>query len=117
MATFWAAVAQNTSTSGAAGGAATAVATGGATIKPRSDHKDRTCSPRTEVGNNAYEGSADGDVSQKRWEAQQGPGPGGALSTETASRCLNLLADARDAYEGHGFSQQADGAGRCALCE
>lgn len=43
---------------------------------------------------------------------QQVPGPGGALSPETASRCLQLLAEAKEAYDGQGFAQQADGAAR-----
>ncbi|CAM9432817.1 unnamed protein product [Ectocarpus fasciculatus] len=42
----------------------------------------------------------------------QVPGPGGALSPETASRCLQLLAEAKEAYDGQGFAQQADGAAR-----
>ena len=40
------------------------------------------------------------------------PGPGGALSPETAKTCLQLLADAKEAYEGQGFALQADGAAR-----
>lgn len=47
----------------------------------------------------------------KRGE-QQVPGPGGALSPETTSRCLQLLAAAKEAYDGQGFAQQADGAVR-----
>ncbi len=43
---------------------------------------------------------------------QQVPGPGGALSPETADACLQLLADAKEAYEGQGFALQADGAAR-----
>ncbi|CAM9356030.1 unnamed protein product [Ectocarpus sp. 4 AP-2014] len=43
---------------------------------------------------------------------QQVPGPGGTLSPETASRCLRLLAEAKEAYDGQGFAQQADGAAR-----
>lgn len=43
---------------------------------------------------------------------QQLPGPGGALSPEAADTCLQLLADAREAYEGQGFALQADGAAR-----
>lgn len=43
---------------------------------------------------------------------QQVPGPGGALSPEAAETCLQLLADARGAYEGQGFALQADGAAR-----
>lgn len=43
---------------------------------------------------------------------QEVPGPGGALSPETADKCLQLLADAREAYEGQGFALQADGASR-----
>ncbi|CAB1108970.1 unnamed protein product [Ectocarpus sp. CCAP 1310/34] len=43
---------------------------------------------------------------------QQVPGPGGALSPETASRCLRLLAEAKEAYDGQGFAQQADKAAR-----
>ncbi|CAM9347008.1 unnamed protein product [Ectocarpus sp. 12 AP-2014] len=43
---------------------------------------------------------------------QQVPGPGGALSPKTASRCLRLLAEAKEAYDGQGFAQQADGAAR-----
>lgn len=43
---------------------------------------------------------------------QQIPGPGGAFSPEAAETCLQLLADAREAYEGQGFALQADGAAR-----
>lgn len=43
---------------------------------------------------------------------QQVPGPGGALSTEAAETCLQLLADAKEAYDGQGFALQADGAAR-----
>ena len=40
------------------------------------------------------------------------PGLGGALSPDIAGRCLKLLEEAREAYEGQGFAQQADGAAR-----
>lgn len=43
---------------------------------------------------------------------QRLPGPGAALSPETAETCLQLLADAKEAYEGQGFALQADGAAR-----
>lgn len=49
--------------------------------------------------------------SHDEW-GQEVPGPGGALSPETAETCLQLLADAREAYEGQGFALQADGASR-----
>ena len=43
---------------------------------------------------------------------QQVHGPGGALSLEAAETCLQLLADAKEAYEGQGFALQADGAAK-----
>lgn len=45
-------------------------------------------------------------------DKQQVPGPGGALSPKVAETCLQLLADAKEAYEGQGFALQADGAAR-----
>lgn len=44
--------------------------------------------------------------------SQQGPGIGGKLSSEIAGKCLGLLAEAKEAYEGQGFGQQADSAAR-----
>lgn len=39
-------------------------------------------------------------------------GFGGTLSPEAAGECLRLLAEAREAYDGQGFGQQADSAAR-----
>ncbi|CAN0234177.1 unnamed protein product, partial [Scytosiphon promiscuus] len=112
MAAFWAAVPPSTVSGGAAGVGPAAVCTGAAT-KTNSGRND---GPTSNVAAGGSAQSSTGcDVNQRRWEAQQVPGPGAALSPETASRCLELLADARDAYEGQGFSQQAEGAGRRAV--
>lgn len=37
---------------------------------------------------------------------------GGDLSPETAEKCLGLLSQAKEAYEGQGFAQQAESATR-----
>lgn len=121
MATFWDTVAENTpQPKGGPSLAVTATAVtaasviGSAASFPKKWGFAYPASSITSTGEVGAKAATSTPLAKKKRgdEKQQIPGPGGSLSPETAQICLQLLADAKEAYEGQGFALQADGAAR-----